>query len=133
MTTRRQAVPDAAGNSGPGHNPAGPLTDPARPVEMINIDPDGDGIATTPRVRRRRRRMRGRRHVPPFTSTDVRDLVPAGKWTLDYLATVQPADSDQGPLRDWKQGPVEKPCWSVVRGFSLALKAYWQQYDLIVL
>jgi transposase InsO family protein len=87
---------------------------------------------TEPRIRRRRRRMRGRRHVPPRTSTDVQDLVPEREWTPEYLAAMQQVDKDLCQVRNWKMGAVEKPNWSEMRGCSPALKAYWQQYDSIV-
>ena len=33
----------------------------------------------------------------------------------------------------WKKGVEDKPSWSVIRGASPAMKAYWQQYDSIIL
>ena len=71
--------------------------------------------------------------MPPHTSTEVRDLVPEGEWTAEYLSAQQQADDDLGQVHKWKLGTMEKPSWSVVRGFSPALKAYWQQYDSVVL
>ena len=137
VTTRRQAVCEEAGDADdetePKRDPAGPLTEPAGPVGDIDTVPDGDGTATASPARKRRRRKRGRRHVPPHTSTEVRDLVPEGEWTAEYLSAQQQADDDLGQVQKWKLGTMERPSWSVMRGCSPALKAYWQQYDSIVL
>jgi len=80
--------------------------DPARPgtvgagppsnLEMIVEEISRDVVAS---VRRRRwRRMRGQRHVPSHSSTEVRDLIPDGEWSTEYIAAQQRADDNSGQV-----------------------------------
>ena len=116
VRTCRQATHDTTGNTEPGHDPAGPPTELARSVETVDMHPDGEGTATASRTRRRRRRKRGKRHVLSHTSTEVRDLVPEGEWTAEYLSAQQQADDDLGQVHKWKLGTMERPSWSVMQG-----------------
>jgi hypothetical protein len=49
------------------------------------------------------------------------------------LASEQLADDDLRQLNEWKTGGIDKPTWFEMRGRSPTLKAYWQQYDSIVI
>jgi len=48
------------------------------------------------------------------------------------LAAEQSADGDLKQLKNWKADEAKKPTWFELRGSSPTLKAYWQQYDSIV-
>jgi len=60
------------------------------------------------------------------------DIAPAG-WSSTFIPAEQSADDDLRQLKVWKAGEVDKSTWFEMRGRSLTLKAYWQQYDSIVI
>ena len=122
VTTRRQARAAAEGDDLITENDDGGPEEP--PEDEIR---PGRGRARRPRARRRN----GRR-IPPLTSTDVVEIIKE-EWTPGYLAAAQDLDEDLRCLKSWKSGTGVKPSWFQLRGASPTLKAYWQQFDSIVL
>ena len=107
------------------------------PTDKLLSAPDEEvkgAEETKPTVmKRRRRRLRRGRYIPPLASTNVSDLLPEGQWTPVYLAEQQQADPDIQPVLLWKADESLKPDWSDIRGCSPATKAYWQQFDSLVM
>ena len=68
--------------------PAGSIAPP--PVVTDPAQAEGTSVTSleiiepVTKPKRKHRRLRGKRCVPPHTSTNVRGLVPAGEWTSEY-------------------------------------------------
>src|SRR5882757_7283175 len=53
-------------------------------------------------------------------------------WSKDFLRERQSVDNDIRIVRGWLEDN-QRPDWSLMRGHSPSLKAYWMQYESLCL